>query len=152
MVYWGESHRTMYDRFFEHKIALRTKDESNALAKHMNVHHPEDLLAMVFKVDKSWKNPLGRYIRESILSQEEIQERLMNSKSEWGSRNSIPRVMIQTDNMLAHQEDNQTLNNSSEEPLRRRLPQQISPSSRQTSAKRSRVDNFQPEGGVAKSK
>ena len=38
--YWGESHRTWWDRSQDHIAALRTSNESYAVVKHMKNEHP----------------------------------------------------------------------------------------------------------------
>ena len=93
-IYWGESHRTWYDRSQEHGTALKNMDEKNPLVKHQMLHHPGRSPNFKFKVDKTWKSSLGRQIREAILINQEDPNRLMNSKSEWGN-NGIPRITIE---------------------------------------------------------
>ena len=93
-IYWGESHRTWHDRSQEHLNSLEKGDESNALAKHQKLHHPEQPPLFKFKVDRTWKTSLGRQIREAILIQGSDPDTLMNSRSEWGSY-AIPRVVIE---------------------------------------------------------
>ena len=97
MIYWGETHRTWWDRALEHRIALRSDDQSNALAKHMALHHPEEMPNFEYKVDKCHKGSLNRQIREAIMISQENPAMLMNSKSEWGMENSIPRVRVVED-------------------------------------------------------
>ena len=94
MLYWGETHRTWWDRAVEHRIALRTNDTSNALAKHQAIHHPGEVANFKFKVDKGHKISLNRLIREAIMISQENPSMLMNSKAEWGMSNTIPRVRV----------------------------------------------------------
>ena len=74
-----------------------SQDETNALGKHMLLDHPEEPPNFSFKVDKVWKTSLGRQIREAILIAQENPEMLLNSKSEWGMSNRIPRVVVFSD-------------------------------------------------------
>ena len=90
-VYWGESHRTLYDRTSEHLKDLMDNDEKNALVKHRAIHHQGQDPQFIFQLHKVWKNSLSRQIGEAIAISEEDPNILMNSRSEWGS-NPIPRV------------------------------------------------------------
>ena len=87
----------MRDRTSEHESSIRTNDQTNAMAKHMAIHHPQEAPAFKYKVDQVFKTTLARQIAESILIQEENQDLLMNSKSEWGSKNTIPRIIVTTE-------------------------------------------------------
>ena len=59
---------------------------------------------MSFKLDSTHKTTLSRQIRESLLIQDENPTMLINSKSEWGSQNTIPRVIIESGDREANQD------------------------------------------------
>ena len=122
MVFLGETHRTWWDRSTEHRIALRTGDQTNPLVKHMMIHHPQEDPDFTWKVDKSHKTSLSRQIRESLMIARENQSMLMNSKTEWGSGNTIPRVIISGEDP-----GTQSANNSSPNPPRSQPSDEATP-------------------------
>ena len=93
-VYWGESHRTWWDRSREHHQALLSGNKSYAIVKHQEIHHPESTPNFTFKLNKSWPSSLQRQIWEAMMIENTPTHELMNSRSEYGG-NSIPRVSIQ---------------------------------------------------------
>ena len=93
-VYWGESHRTWFDRSENHKVALETGDKDYAVVKHMVNCHPGEEWDYKFALHGSWRSSMERQVMEAKLIDETPVEHLLNSKSEWGS-NSIPCVVIQ---------------------------------------------------------
>ena len=95
-VYWGESHRTWYDRAREHGRGIATRDTNYGIVKHHLASHRDQEPKFAFKLDRSWKNSLQRQIAESILIQETPLESLINSKSEWGAY-SIPRLTVESE-------------------------------------------------------
>ena len=95
-VYYGESHRSAWDRSEDHRNALRTEDESYAIVKHWKNDHKETKPEFQFKVLKSYRSSLDRQISEAIIIDNEPPQNLLNSKSEWGS-NRIPRLIIDPD-------------------------------------------------------
>ena len=105
-VYWGESHRTWYDRSQDHARDIRTGAETNAMVKHQQNHHPNETPEFSYKLDRAWKTSLQRQIREGIKIQEEDQNLLMNSKGEWG-HNGIPRIIILDDKPQKRDDQNQ---------------------------------------------
>ena len=129
MTYWGETHRTFGDRAREHQAAIRSEDNTNALAKHQAIHHPHQDPNFSFKLDRVWKTTLARHIGEALAIQGEDPTKLMNSKSEWGSKNTIPRIIVDTQN-----------------PTQNPTPAEAQPSS--SDANSSSV-SFQPSGGPA---
>ena len=90
-IYWGESHRTWWDRSENHWMALESGDKEYAVVKHMANCHPNTQWNFKFELHGTWKSSLERQVREAMLIDGTPKEHLMNSKSEWGS-NSIPRV------------------------------------------------------------
>ena len=95
-VYWGESHRTWWDRAENHRVALDTGDLDYAVVKHMVNKHQGAQWDYKFDLHKSWKTSLERQIMEAIKISETPPDDLMNSKSEWGN-NSVPRVVVEQD-------------------------------------------------------
>ena len=59
-VYWGETHRTWWDRSREHLKALTSNDESYAIVKHMINEHPGRQPDFSYKIARSWKSSLQR--------------------------------------------------------------------------------------------
>ena len=98
--YWGESHRSGWDRSRDHADALRSRDETYAVVKHWVKDHPEGQPSYKFEVMRSFKSSLERQVMESIQIDEEDPEVRLNSKSEWGS-NKIPRLMIDPDSQYS---------------------------------------------------
>ena len=92
--YWGESHRTWWDRSREHLNDLKSNNTDYAIAKHMPNCHQGMEPRFQFKADRSWKSALERQLGEALLIDNTPQEHLMNGKSEWGL-NPIPRVKIE---------------------------------------------------------
>ena len=94
--YWGETGRNCFLRGGEHIEGLKNKEEDNALWKHTwDVHDGEgnsDTFEM--KLEKTFKKPLERQIREGVELEMCTADIVMNSKAEWnGSR--IPRIIIE---------------------------------------------------------
>ena len=92
--YWGESHRTLYDRISEHFQDLKEMKEETPLVNHMLLHHPGDTPEFSIKAERSYKTSLGRQIGEAIKIGMSESRFLMNSKTEWGG-NKIPRVVVE---------------------------------------------------------
>ena len=86
-------------------MARRTDDRSDAMAKHMAEAHPDCEPNFSYKVDRAWKTSLARQIRESLLIAQENPEMLLNSKGEWGSKNVIPRLVVQDSRLQAEEND-----------------------------------------------
>ena len=83
-LYWGESHRSGWDRSADHAAALRSKDESYAIVKHWINDHPEGQPDYKFEVMRSFRSSLERQVMELIHIDEGKPEVRLNSKSEWG--------------------------------------------------------------------
>ena len=109
-LYWGESHRSGWDRSADHQAALKRKDETYAIVKHWLIDHPEGQPEFEYKVQRSFRSSLERQIMESILIDEEKPESRLNSRSEWGA-NKVPRLMIDPES----QYDKKEGQNSTEE-------------------------------------
>ena len=84
-------------------------DEKNPLVKHQILHHQGEVISFIFKVDKTWRTSLSRQIRESLMINQEDPSKLINSKSEWGAQNGVPRITIVDD----RPDQSSTPNNSS---------------------------------------
>ena len=83
-VYWGESHRTWYDRSKEHSKALEKMDTNYGIVKHHMANHSDKPPKFSFQLNRSWKSSMQRQVAESILIQETPIACLINSESEWG--------------------------------------------------------------------
>ena len=99
--YWGETGRNCFLRGGEHIEGLKNKEEDNALWKHTwDVHDGEgnsDTFEM--KLEKTFKKPLERQIREGVELEMCTADIVMNSKAEWnGSR--IPQIIIEVNKTL----------------------------------------------------
>ena len=94
--YWGESHRTWWDRFQDHKRALENLGEKYATVKHHLNHHANVPPNFKYKLHKTWKSTLERQVGEALEINSSPPESLMNSKSEWG-HNALPRITVLKD-------------------------------------------------------
>ena len=59
--YWGESGDSAYCRCHQHRTAIENKDDGNAFAKHLAIHHPEqegDPEAFKFTLIETHTQPL----------------------------------------------------------------------------------------------
>ena len=96
-VYWGESHRSGWDRSSDHMEALKKMNQKYAIVKHLiNDHSPGQEPDFQFKVVRSFQSSLERQIREAIAIDEEHPEAKLNSKAAW-VLNSIPRIVVVQD-------------------------------------------------------
>ena len=95
-IYWGESHRSGWDRALDHQKALKVKDESYAIVKHAINAHCNTNPKFQFKVESKHRSSFERQVKEAINIDATPSHELMNSKSEWG-RNPIPRIVVQDD-------------------------------------------------------
>ena len=85
MHYFGESSRNAYLRGSEHLRALRNKNKSSVLFKHIMTEHREEQGDVKFqmKVAGKFSSALSRQIFESRNIRNTKPENLMNSKSEF---------------------------------------------------------------------
>ena len=104
--YWGESHRSGWDRSLDHLNALKRRDESYAVVKHWLKDHPENQPQYEFKVMRSFRSSLERQIWESIFIDDEDPEVRLNSRSEWGA-NKVPRLIIDPESKYRQGEQDQ---------------------------------------------
>ena len=95
-IYWGESHRSAWDRAADHWKALETGDTGYAVAKHQQIDHSGQDHNFAFKVHQSFKSSLARQIMEAIMIDQEDPTAKLNSRAEWGL-NSIPRLVVHQD-------------------------------------------------------
>ena len=91
-VYHGESHRTLYDRAWEHWDGLKNQTEDSVLTRHWREDHPGTSMAPKFsiKLVETCRTSTERQIKESLLIDGEDTSNLINNKSEWG-QNPVPR-------------------------------------------------------------
>ena len=94
--YWGESGDSAYCRCQQHKSAILNKDENNAFAKHLAIHHPEqegNIDSFRFKLVETHSQPLSRLCSESVHIHTSKAQIPMNSKAEWHAP-VVPRVVV----------------------------------------------------------
>ena len=94
--YWGESGDSGYHRTSQHVTAIRRKDEENAFAKHLAIHHPGrkgDTRAFKFTLEEVHGKPLPRLCSESVHIHNNQCEVPMNSKGEW-HQPVVARVVV----------------------------------------------------------
>ena len=94
--YWGETGRDGYIRGGEHLKGCESKNEDNALWKHIEGdHRGENRGNEIFikRIEKGYKKPLARQISEGVQI-EMCEGVLMNSKAEWHN-SRIPRIIIE---------------------------------------------------------
>ena len=89
-VYWGESHRTLWDRTSEHLANLRRGEDSSPLVKHWKeVHASRDTPPhYTFHLVGVHQDALSRQLGEALMISGDTSTYLMNSKGEFG-RNSL---------------------------------------------------------------
>ena len=85
--YDGESGRNGYWRCtMFHKQEIIENKESNAFAKHLQLHHPDrigDPSVFKLKVESTFSKPLERQVTEGIAITNSNADHIMNSKSEY---------------------------------------------------------------------
>ena len=97
-VYIGTSGFSIHKRLLEHASCVRSKSASNALAKHIALHH-EDNTQITFVseiVQGGIKYNLERFIFEALEIEDARNDPntiTMNSRSEWGGR-GLPRIQV----------------------------------------------------------
>ena len=94
--YWGESGFSAYYRTLQHHSAIENRDEKNAFAKHLMIHHPEQegsKDALKFSLQEVHNQPLPRQTSESCHINHNLVETPMNSKAEW-HQPMVARVVI----------------------------------------------------------
>ena len=91
--YVGESHRSLLDRSREHESEVRSKSESNAMARHWIHEHPDlqEPPEYSFEVIKKHRTSLERQLNEALTIDQEDCDLLLNAKGEWGF-NLIPKL------------------------------------------------------------
>ena len=94
--YWGESGDSAYCRTLQHQRAIANREEKNAFAKHLMIHHPNQQGkqdAFKFSLLEVHRKPLPRLVSESCYIFESEADFLMNSKAEW-NQPLVPRVVV----------------------------------------------------------
>ena len=94
--YWGESGDSGYHRTSQHVAAIRRKDEENAFAKHLAIHHPGrkgDTRAFKFTLEEVHGKPLPRLFSERAHVHKNRCEETMNRKPEW-QQPVVARVVV----------------------------------------------------------
>ena len=84
--YWGETHRSMWDRQVEHLQDLQHKKEESPLVKHWTEVHRGKSTPPIFshKVVSSHRTACDRQIAEALAIARDSSEMNMNSKGEFG--------------------------------------------------------------------
>ena len=83
--YIGESARTGYERWLEHRELIdQRSEESPVVEHHLEAHPTEDQIMVAMKVIRKVKKPLDRLTLEGTLITEFSEGNLMNRKGEWG--------------------------------------------------------------------
>ena len=94
-VYYGETHRSAFERGFEHLQDLARLSEKSHMLKHMVYHHEgEDFSQVRFgmKVIRFTRSAFERQVGEAVLIQQErARHQIMNSRAEF-SNCSLPRL------------------------------------------------------------
>ena len=94
--YWGETGDSGYCRTLQHQAAIRNRDESNAFAKHLMIHHPMEegnQAAFKFNLVEIHSKPLPRLVSESCFIHKTEASISMNSKAEW-HQPMVARVVV----------------------------------------------------------
>ena len=95
-TYWGETGDSGYCRALQHQAAVRNRDESNAFAKHLAIHHPSEegnQEAFKFTLVELHCKPLPRLVSESCHIRTTQASIPMNSKAEW-HQPMVARVVV----------------------------------------------------------
>ena len=103
--YWGESGDSGYCRTLQHQKAVENKEETNAFAKHLEIHHPTqegNKGAFKFSLFGVFSQPLVRGVTESVCIHTNDADIPMNSKTEW-LQPLVARVVVTRD--LEEQEE-----------------------------------------------
>ena len=93
-TYTGETGHNAYHRGSEHISDVRRNETSNAMAKHLNLYHPEkisDPSVFRMKVHKNFARSLDRQVFEGVLIHNSEADITMNSKAEF-MQPSVTRV------------------------------------------------------------
>ena len=97
--YWGESGDSGYCRTLQHLKAIENKEENNAFAKHLEIHHPDqegNKGAFKFSLLGVFCQPLVRGVTESVCIHTNDADISMNSKAEW-LQPMVARVVVTRD-------------------------------------------------------
>ena len=85
-VYHGESGRSGYLRTKQHKADIQKGRTSNAFAKHLEIHHPDQIgnpSVFKFKSEQTFVKCLERQVSEGIAITNSSADTIMNSRSEY---------------------------------------------------------------------
>ena len=83
--YWGESGFSGFHRTNQHDVDVVNRKETNAFAKHLAIHHPNDqgnIANFNIQVKSLFKKPLTRQKTEAVKIQSSNATHIMNSKAE----------------------------------------------------------------------
>ena len=85
-TYYGETGDGAFKRANEHRIAVKKGTVMNALAKHLEIHHPEkkfDPSIFEFQVHSTTPKALERQTLEGVRISRSEADMILNSKSEF---------------------------------------------------------------------
>ena len=112
-VYLGETARSLWDRTVEHPQKLKARSEQSALWKHWSQYHQsEEEPDFSVKKTGKFKTCTERQIREALAIDGGKQQRLMNSKKEYGSNCIVRQSVVFRDSLV---EDRQQVVGTGEE-------------------------------------
>ena len=146
--YWGETGRDCFARGGEHLKGCREEKEDNALWKHITGEHRgeekgDEIFSM--RVEKSFKKPLARQIREGV-EIEMSQATLLNSKSEWNN-SRIPRIIVEEGEQQVEDRESGLGNQVEKEKQNRKIEKQKERSVRGEKRKHGVKTTLKGEGG-----
>ena len=98
--YWGESGFSGFHRCNQHEVDVLNRKETNAFAKHLAIHHPDDqgnIGNFNIQVESLFKKPLTRQKTEAVKIQSSNATHRMNSKAEH-RQPAMLRVRLTRDN------------------------------------------------------
>ena len=93
--YFGETSRSLWDRYSEYKQSLASRSGNSCVLKHWNEHHQdqEDPPPFNYRVIIKCKTATQRQLIEALRIESFNGDIAMNSKGEWG-RNFVPRRVV----------------------------------------------------------
>ena len=94
-LYHGRTCRCLYTRQKEHISGAEGRKEDNALYKHMQLFHPNQMPKFVFEAEKFFKDVASHQIYEGVCinNSQSTPGYLMNSRAEF-EQGSVARVVV----------------------------------------------------------
>ena len=91
-LYIGESARSPNERFNEHMDDARLKRPGSHIWKHWSTQHQGLETRFKFEVVAHFNTPLERQVSEAVRIERTGATRILNSKAEYSSRSTLPRI------------------------------------------------------------